>query len=133
MSLLINRLIKMDDDMASGSPYQSCASSDSPTLMSGQTPDDPILAEVYRRGAGIFMDVRRLEDGIIVAIGPRLHSMAIYIGMDLFGFDRCYSFDRAAEAIKAYHTLRTGRDVPVGHRSVLHPARSPSWQRSTDS
>ncbi|MBW5416068.1 MULTISPECIES: hypothetical protein [unclassified Pseudomonas] len=119
--------------MASGSPYLSCTSSDASTLMSGQAPDDPIVAEICRRSAGSLMNVRRLEDGTIVAVGPRLYSMAIYIGIDLFGFDYCYSFERAADAIKAYRTLRTGRDIPAGHRSVLHPARSPSWQRSTDS
>lgn len=80
-------------------------------LMEKQT--DNTLVEAIKASGG-FMDVRQLEDGTVVGIGPLLYTTAIYVGMDLIGWNQRFCFDDLELAFSEYRKLRSGQDEPSG-------------------
>jgi hypothetical protein len=72
------------------------------------------INDIFRMGGGSYLELRLLDDGTIVGIGPLIFTTAIYIDMDVYGWGRRYCFDSHAKAVEQYRLLQTGDDAPVG-------------------
>lgn len=73
---------------------------------------DPELAEIQRLGE--YLQVRRLPDGSVAALGDLLFTRAIHLRCDLYGYERRFCFDDRARADEEFAKLQTEDDEPTG-------------------
>jgi hypothetical protein len=76
------------------------------------TPDEALLARIKERGE--YEHVRMLEDGTIIGLGRLMYTVALFVNMDLTGYEKRYCFKDPALAVKAYQTMQKGDDEPEG-------------------
>lgn len=76
------------------------------------TPDEALVARIKELGE--YKAVRKLEDGTIIGLGLLFYTVALYVNMDLCGFEKRYCFDDPQKAIDAYNNMKTGDDEPEG-------------------
>lgn len=74
--------------------------------------DDPELQLVQRYGG--YLDVRRLEDGSIAALGELMFTRAIYLGCNAEGWERRFCFQDRGLASEQFDKLKSEDDEPTG-------------------
>lgn len=79
-----------------------------------QTPNQSnLIAEIEATGG--YFDIRELADGTIIAKGGLMFTTAIYIGLDLYGWEKRFCFDNIALLESEFSKLKTGEDEPSGY------------------
>jgi hypothetical protein len=76
------------------------------------TPDEELLARL--KDMGDYQQLRLLEDGTIIGLRPLMFSTALFVNMDLTGYETRYCFKHEAEALAAFQAMKTGDDEPEG-------------------
>jgi hypothetical protein len=71
-----------------------------------------IIEEIKELGE--YRDVRLLDDGSIIAIGELMFTRAIYMDVNLYGWERRFCFQDRALADAEFKKLQTGEEEPVG-------------------
>ena len=64
---------------------------------------------------GNYLVVDFLNDGTIIGMGDLMFTRAIYIDMDLYGWDKRFCFEDRDLAVDEYAKLKTGDDEPKGY------------------
>lgn len=73
-----------------------------------------LIEHIKQMNLGSMLDVRALEDGTIIGIGPLLFTTAIYFDLNEWGFSRRFCFDKHDLALEQYNLIKTGDDEPTG-------------------
>lgn len=73
---------------------------------------DEECTEIQRLGE--YSEVRRLADGSIAALGDLLFTRAIYLGCNLWGWDRRFCFENRQRADEEFARLASEDDEPTG-------------------
>jgi len=76
------------------------------------TPDEALLERIKK--LGYYEQVRKLEDGTIIGLGKLMFTTALFVNMDMTGYETRYCFKDPALAVKAFEAMKTGDDKPEG-------------------
>lgn len=60
------------------------------------------------------LQIRQLDDGVVVGIGLLLYTTALYVGLSLDSWQKRYCYDDHRLALAEYQRLRSGEDEPSG-------------------
>jgi len=83
---------------------------------------EELMPEIKRLGN--YAEVRQLDDGSIAAIGKLMFTTAIYLGCNLYGWDRRFCFQDSELAAQQFGALRSEEDQPCGWIARRPEARS---------
>lgn len=75
--------------------------------------DEELRQRIQQLGNYLVVDF--LNDGTIIGMGDLMFTRAIYIDMDLYGWDKRFCFEDRDLAVEEYAKLKTGDDEPKGY------------------
>ena len=76
------------------------------------TPDEALLQRIVEMGG--YEQVRVLEDGTIIGIGRLMFTRAIYVNLNLWGFEKRFCFEDPELAMVEFLKMQSGDDEPEG-------------------
>lgn len=62
-----------------------------------------------------FHEMRQLDDGTVIGLGPLMFTTAIYIDVEQWGWGKRFCFKDPDEAAREFHRLQSGDDEPEGY------------------
>lgn len=62
-----------------------------------------------------YSDITVLKDGTICAVGELMFTRALYIGLDMYGWEKRFCFDDRERANVELRKLQTADDEPTGY------------------
>jgi len=81
--------------------------------------DTERLRRLADLGLGQYLHLRQLQDGTVIAIGPLLGGIGLYIDMDEETPGRRYMYDDGTKAMEAYLKQSNADEIPYGFIDVV--------------
>jgi hypothetical protein len=62
-----------------------------------------------------FYEMRQLDDGTLIGLGPLMYTTAIYIDVERWGWGKRFCFKEHDTAVQEFRKLASGDEEPVGY------------------